>query len=239
MLPWTTERLPKLVWTKRGRERSYQLTEADVFKLAQAAQHEGRPTRAVIWTLIQRFAWIYPAKRTLKGLVEAYSQPINPGWLPGGSLLNRELNRIRRSARYTETQKARMIRDHERRARRRTQFARETWTNISPTIRRAVEKVLKGEDTTPLSGSVHFRASVAARNDSSAEAWEKTVEWASRRTRRVGRPLRANWGYKPGVNVFFLSPGNTSEGFTISVGPPDPKGSRPCGCLLCPQHSGG
>lgn len=68
----------------------YELTEDDLLWLARAAKYEGRNEVATMWALAQRFVEVremgstrYP---TLKSLVLAYAQPVNPIWRRDGSM---------------------------------------------------------------------------------------------------------------------------------------------------------
>jgi len=70
--------------TKRSGEVHYVLTAADFLDLARAVEYEGPPKLGVAWTLIQRFAYLYPVYPTLSKFVKAYSQPVNPRWFPSG-----------------------------------------------------------------------------------------------------------------------------------------------------------
>lgn len=68
--------------------RKYSPTDEDRIWLLRAVAGEGRDHREVAQALAQRFRFLretrpglYP---TLASLVRAYSQPVNPRWLPGG-----------------------------------------------------------------------------------------------------------------------------------------------------------
>jgi len=39
---------------------------------------------AVMWTMINRFAMLYPRFRSFTAMIRGYSQPINPDWMNGG-----------------------------------------------------------------------------------------------------------------------------------------------------------
>lgn len=44
--------------------------------------HEGL---AVMWTMINRFAFLWPRFKSFTTMIRGYSQPINPAWMNGGS----------------------------------------------------------------------------------------------------------------------------------------------------------
>lgn len=67
---------------------AYRVTDTDKIWLARAAKYEGRGDAVfTIWSLAQRFAEIHgPRFPTLKSVVLAYSQPVNPIWARTGSM---------------------------------------------------------------------------------------------------------------------------------------------------------
>ncbi len=73
-----------LVFSTKDGDVRYTLTNNDFLDFARAVEFEGPPKLGVAWTLIQRFAYLYPTYKTLSSFVTAYSQPINPRWFPKG-----------------------------------------------------------------------------------------------------------------------------------------------------------
>ena len=74
----------------------YQITPEDILWLARSVHHEGGNKVATAWTYAQRMA-LFGRWRTLKDLVQAHSQPINPIWRrdgekcrPGGAYHGRD-----------------------------------------------------------------------------------------------------------------------------------------------------
>jgi hypothetical protein len=52
-------------WVYNNQYHQYKQTEADLLWLARAVAREGKPYDAVAWTLLQRFALLYPMYPTL------------------------------------------------------------------------------------------------------------------------------------------------------------------------------
>lgn len=118
----------------------YAPTEDDILWMRRAVQAEGPKYREVAQALINRFMWLrsrrpklYP---TLARFVRAYSQPVNPRWLPGGSKYKPENDPEGRRA------KAR------RRASARTEF--------KPAVNAAVKRALLGPLDLPTSDTMDF-----------------------------------------------------------------------------------
>ena len=135
---------------------SYQLTPEDILWLARSVDFEGGTSPAsVIWTYAQRFALPdvrrnYP---TLKGLVRAHSQPINPLWsrtgskcAPGGPYHGKP-----------ECSEARLA--------RRDRAASIPWEEISPRVRDLVIKFSRAELPNPVPRSVEFAQGSESRGD--------------------------------------------------------------------------
>lgn len=66
--------------------KTYEVTADDLTWLLRAVEAEGEPRSVVAKALVGRFLWLLPRSsyRTLADFVQAYSQPVNPRWLPGG-----------------------------------------------------------------------------------------------------------------------------------------------------------
>jgi hypothetical protein len=140
-----------LVFTKKGAEIRYVLTNNDYLTLARSVEFEGPPKVAVAWTLIQRFAYLYPTYTSLAEFIKAYSQPINPRWFPTGqehlalySLLKQK-NDLIGAAR------------EDMQAKRRVTFAATPMASIRPDTIAAIHKVFT-DHTSPIPASLHFHA---------------------------------------------------------------------------------
>jgi hypothetical protein len=132
--------------TRAGR---YTPTADDVLWLARAVEAEGPPRVRVAQTLVNGFLWAraeLDSGRTLAEWVRAYSQPVNPAWMPGGTLYQAELARA-----ATPVQKEQVRAKGHRRQREhatRVSFSRDT--------QRAVEAALTRPPDLP--GAVDFAA---------------------------------------------------------------------------------
>ena len=83
----------------------YQITPEDILWLARSIKHEGGNKVATAWTYAQRMA-LFQRWPTMKALVQAHSQPVNPIWRrdgemcrPGGRYHDRDECAERRLAR--------------------------------------------------------------------------------------------------------------------------------------------
>ena len=74
----TFQRVIKFTDRRTKAQVEYELSSEDYVTLARALEYEGPPEYAVAWTLIQRFAFLYPMYPTLDRFIKAYAQPINP-----------------------------------------------------------------------------------------------------------------------------------------------------------------
>ena len=123
----------------------------DALWLARAVEAEGEPRPEVAQVLVNRWAWLeetqpgtYP---TLRSLVRAYAQPVNPKWFVGGELLVPYMNKhaaLGRAWAANELEKA-WKREHVHSVRQ----------EFTPRTRQAVQQALYG----PLSimrGMLHF-----------------------------------------------------------------------------------
>lgn len=80
----TNERICKIV-TSDG-SFSYQVTEEDLVWMARSIVCESKADRAYIaWCYAQRFVMMRGTFSTLTGMIRAFSQPVNPAWMAGGT----------------------------------------------------------------------------------------------------------------------------------------------------------
>lgn len=208
-----------MLWTRNNRPFEYSATDADALTLARAVAREGRPYDAVAWTLVQRFAWLWPKYPTLAELVRAYAQPVNPRWFPDGDLHQRKIERLRRAG------NAAGIVDEERRAANRVQYASRPWEELPESARLAALDAIEAEGESPVPGAVHFRASAAPKGASKKQGFERAQRYAAGRA-DLADVIRLPEGYGQGVNWFFSTPGSTgnlqmlADGADILTPPP-------------------
>lgn len=125
----------------------YQITPEDVLWLARSVQYEGGDHASTIWTYAQRQAK-YRRGSSLRSLVQAHSQPINPLWAtPGAGKC------IEHPDRCTPTQ-------IERRRRARTT----AWADIAPSVREKVLAWAKAELGNPVPRAIDFADETVSRS---------------------------------------------------------------------------
>lgn len=193
-----------LNFTVRGEQFSYPITQEDRLDLIRAVAHEGKPYDGVTWSLLQRFAWLYPAGHfpTLSKFVKAYAQPINPRWFPTGDKHLAYVRHLRRN--FTGNELAERLEDAQQRAENRLEFASEELDEIREKYINIVDGVLGGNIDNPVPGAVHYRASHGGNNEASARAAHK--EYADKRNDLSG-PIYYG-SSTTGNNWFFGSPGS-------------------------------
>lgn len=147
-------------WEKDGKKFTYELSEHDVITLIRAVNKEGKPQSAVTWSLLNRFAWLYPQYKSLASFVKAYSQPINPRWFPNGDLFLSSLEKVK-------NRKAALSR-----ANARVEYSKLHLDNISDYVKDTVYGVLQGKISNPVYGAQHFIYSMAKTTDLEYEAQE-------------------------------------------------------------------
>lgn len=177
----------------------YHLTREDYVVLARALEHEGKPQVAVAWTLLQRFAYLYPLYKTLASFVRAYAQPINPLWFPDGA------NHIAWVAQLKAKNKLAEASDEIARAHRRKEYAAKSLHEISPHILEVIETVFASGVETPVPGSIHYRAPTIRTSDR-AMAKAAQDEFARKRNYLsvyVGDPRRDNWLFADARSMLF------------------------------------
>lgn len=155
-MPIASKHKPKpFIITPRGYNLAW--TDDDRLWLLRAVEAEGAPRTLVAQTLVNRFAWLWdttPGKYlTLTQLVQAYSQPVNPRWFPGGTLFEQSLGKLTPEQRPGAVTRAERRRD-----------VHATRTTFSADTERAVDQALYGPITLPM-GALHFAAPHVARPD--------------------------------------------------------------------------
>lgn len=131
---------PGQIKTQRG--WSYRMTPEDLLWLARSVQHEAGNHEATAWTYAQLLAMRRGS--SLKSLVQAHSQPINPIWRrdgskcrPGGSYHGRDECSERRLA----------VRD---------QAASMPWSEIRPAVRDVIVKFATARLQNPVPRAANF-----------------------------------------------------------------------------------
>ena len=129
--------------TIRGKNGfSYQLTPDDLLWLARAVQYEAGNHAATAWTYAQRL--VMARGSSLKNLVLAHSQPINPIWRrdgekcrPGGTYYGRD-----------ECAESRLA--------ARDQASSLPWTSVRPGVRDTIMKFATGRLPNPVPRAANF-----------------------------------------------------------------------------------
>lgn len=121
---------------------SYQITPDDVLWLARSVQFEAGNHAATAWTYAQRMAMA--RSRSLKAMVMAHSQPINPIWrrdgskcAPGGTYHGRD-----------ECSESRLA--------ARDRAASLPWSQVRPEVREVVVKFVTGQLPNPVPRAANF-----------------------------------------------------------------------------------
>ena len=177
------------------------LSQADVFKLAQAVEHEGYPREGVAWALLQRYAWLVTqgVQTSLAKLVEQYAQPINPAWFPNGQKHRDEVARLERLGDYGGAEVEKL------KAKNRLKKASTTWEELRPEVKRTVLDIFSGKVKSPVRGAVHYLAS-------------RAPDFAGNQAKKPNLILLdRGYGFGPGRNVFFGVKG--AENFVASILP--------------------
>lgn len=212
-------------WKKKGFE--YVLTPEDVLMLGRALNFEGPPASAVLWTLIQRFAFLRATGEytSLAKFLRDYVQPINPDWYPDG---HRHLALIKELESAGKTKDAELERLA---ASRRPAKGATTWLQLQAPVRHLLETTLTGNR--PISrapGAVHYWASRATAKMSPSEAKAYNQKLKPELTL-----LDVGAGFGPGVNVFFT--GAASQHLT-NLAFHKAMGANPVGAVLLVAGAG-
>lgn len=95
-----------VIYSPLGRQLT--VTDTDRLWLARALEREGEPRRLVAQTLVNRWAnasdWKPHRWPALTDMVREYSQPVNPGWFPGGRLLAKRVAELEARGEHAEAQ---------------------------------------------------------------------------------------------------------------------------------------
>lgn len=192
---------PTLIFKTRGNNKTirYVLSNEDYLTLLRAVEFEGEPRDGVAWTLLQRFAYVYPIYHSLSNFVEAYAQPINPQWFPNGK---KHLEWVKK---LSSTGKTAEALDEQRRAKLRIYYAATPINNISQKTKDVLETVFAISNS-PVPGSVHYRAPTISTKDTD-EAKKARTEFASKhqlpRIIDYGNILNNNWFFGESKSASF------------------------------------
>lgn len=182
-----------------NQKKEYVLSNEDYLALLRAVEFEGEPRDAVAWTLLQRFAFIYPQYDSLAKFIQAYAQPINPRWYPTGDL---------HKARFAVLAKAKRVQEAEdelKRAARRVQYGNTPIEKISRATRDVVDPIFLG-GASPVQGAVHYRAPTVDTKsaDEAREARQKFAEkYQLQRVIEYGDPTTQNWFFGQARSIDF------------------------------------
>lgn len=202
-----------LDFTRKGIEYHYDLTNNDILNLLRATYKEGKQKEAVAYTLLSRFAWIYPQGlyKDLSSFIIAYAQPLNPKWFPSGSAHLATVRSLRKE--YSGAELEHKLNSMERLAYQRVLNASLSIDKIPDTTKNVVYGILKGKIKNPVKGSMHFVASQANQNDNQTLSLEKQKIFASKRS-DIGRVIEYS-DATAGNNWFFTSP--DSDNFVLRI----------------------
>jgi hypothetical protein len=193
-----------LNWKKGEKEYHYLLTETDILNLMRAVYKEGPDETAVAFTLLTRFAWIYPNYLSFSEFVKNYAQPINPKWFPNGSKFKSYIKTIK-----DNNTKKLLIQN----AKLRVKYSKYSKVEIDVGIVELIYDILNNNKINPVTGSVHFIFSSANKNDSEETARQKQLEFANSH-KHVDKPIYYK-SSKSGNNWFFTA--NKSDNFKINI----------------------
>jgi len=178
-----------LIFSKGGVEKRYVLSNVDYLDLLRAVEFEGKPKIAVAWTLLQRFALLYPQYSSLSSFIKAYAQPINPRWFPKGDLHQGYLALLRSRG------DAKGADFENQRAEKRESKASTTMAKIGQDTKLVVDGVFLNH-LSPVPGSIHYHAPLVTTNI--AEAVAARTKFAADKKYDVvdyGPVLSGNWFY--------------------------------------------
>lgn len=193
------QRTLRFVTQGNNKRIDYVLTLEDYVVLSRAVEYEGEPRDGVAWTLLQRFAFLYPTYKSLATFIRAYAQPINPDWFPTGSKHKDWIDKLVAAGKYNEAD------DERKRAAKRANFANTPLSKISKPTRDIIDYLfLSGQS--PIPGSIHYRAPTV--ETASVPEAEKAREAFARKYQlpRIidyGNPTKHNWFFGSSKSASF------------------------------------
>jgi hypothetical protein len=198
--PWRVQRIVHFVRAADHRSVDYELSDRDYITLARAVELEGPPEDAVAWTLLQRFAFLYPRYSSVAQFVEAYAQPINPNWFPSGAMHLSAVQNLQDAGKLREAEL------ENQRAIRRVANARMPLSSIRGEIRQIIEALFASGSESPYPGSVHYCAPTLHTRDITQAAAARAAYAAENRfraEREVGDPRTENWFFSVSGSATF------------------------------------
>lgn len=184
----------------------YPLTAHDWLVLLRAIRCEGSPQDAVAWTLMQRFAFLYPVHQTLHDFISSYAQSINPLWFPGGA------SHIEWSAKLKAFRDIAALEAEKHEAVRRLKNAACALAFISSQCIDIASDMFASGKPSPIPGSVHY-CKPPLQTDNRALAEAARAKFAASKhmldSIRIGDPTIDNW--------FFGVTGSSKPEITLSV----------------------
>jgi hypothetical protein len=188
-----------LSWkNNKGIDFTYYITETDKDKLLKACAYEGKPQTAVCWTLLQRFAFIYPKFKTLDAFITSYVQPINPAWFVAGKKHKAYIERI--SKQYTGNELKLKIADANRRAVNRKKYATSVVTDNKYID--IIESIFNLSVPSPGYNIIHYCTSFASIKDSEAAAKQKAIAFGLKKQMIL---VDFEQSFLPGTNWFYTT----------------------------------
>jgi hypothetical protein len=189
--PWRVQHIIHFIMHGADhRAVDYELSERDYVTLARAVELEGPPEDAVAWTLLQRFAYLYPRYASVAKFVEAYAQPINPAWFPSGALHLGYAQSLREAGKLRDAEL------EDQRAIRRVANARMPLRAIRSEVLQIIDALFASGADSPYPGSVHYCAPTLHTRDVVQAAAARAAYAAENRFRAevdVGDPRTENW----------------------------------------------
>lgn len=176
-----------LIIQKSGKEHRYVVTDADYLDLARALDREGPPKLGVAWTLVQRFAMLYPLYSSFSTFVKAYAQPINPDWFAQGKRHLKEVQRLNGDLKAVarENQQAAL----------REQWSKVPLSKITTDTKQVINSIFAGTPS-PIPAATHYAAPITRQSVEQAEATREA--FARKRNYSaipIGNILTHNWFY--------------------------------------------
>lgn len=187
---------------KGDKTYKYKFTKEDILNLLRSVHKEGKQELAVAYSLVTRFALLYPSTfSNFSTFLKAYVQPISPKWFPNG---NKFLERYGEHPTPLELEKAQ----------ERIKNSKLTISQIPSYEIELIAEFLSGKTTNPVKTAVHYVTSQADNNDDELMAREKQVEFAKSRP-DLDKPIFYQSSMK-GNNWFFSTPTSKNITFTIT-----------------------
>jgi hypothetical protein len=199
---------PMLQWKNlNGKEFLYKITNEDKASLYKACAYEGKPQSAICWTLIQRFAFIFPKYKSMNDFILSYVQPINPDWFPEGSKHLAYCERLQKAFKNEEL--VLKLADANKRA---IDRVKKSTNKVESKYISIVDDIFNFVTTTPNRSIVHYCASFASVNDTELVAKQKALKFGLKRNMIL---VDFGQSFLPGTNWFYAV--DKSKNFKVSI----------------------